>query len=77
MKNMKADLQAKRIISDSPVDQWCLINTHVKTDVNGNIQPVKSRDRTQRIDGTVAFLCAYRALMDHAGEYVNLNKETT
>ena len=76
MKNMKADLQAKKIVFDSPVDQWCLINTNVKTDVNGNIQPVKSRDRTQRIDGTAAFLCAYRALMDHSGEYINLNKET-
>lgn len=75
MKNMKADLQAKRIAYENPIDQWCLINTHIKTDVNGNIQPIKSRDRTQRIDGTAAFLCAYRALMDHSGEFVSLNKE--
>lgn len=75
MKSLKADLQAKRIVYDNPIDQWCLINTHIKTDVNGNIQPVKSSDRTQRIDGTVALLCAYRALMDHSNEYVNLNKE--
>jgi len=75
MKSMKADLQAKRIVFDSPIDQWCLINTHIKTDVNGNIQPIKSADRTQRIDGTAAFLDAYRVLLDHASEYINLNKE--
>ena len=74
MKNIKADLQAKRIVFDNPIDQWCFINTHVKSDVNGNIQPVKSLDRTQRIDGTAAFLCGYRVLMDHEGEYVNLNQ---
>lgn len=74
MKNLKADLEAKRVVFDNPIDQWCLINTNVKTDVNGNIQPVKSADRTQRIDGTAALLCAYRVLMDHKGEYVNLNK---
>jgi len=75
MKNIKADLQAGRILADSPIDQWCLINTRIKTDVNGNIQPIKSRDRTQRIDGTIALICGYRALMDHSKEYVNLNKE--
>ena len=75
MKNTKADLQAKRVVFDNPIDQWCLINTHVKTDVNGNIQPIKSPDRNQRIDGTAAYLDAYRVLMDKSGEYINLNKE--
>jgi len=75
MKNTKADLQAKRVVFDNPIDQWCFINTHVKTDVNGNIQPIKSSDRTQRIDGTAAYLDAYRVLTDHIGEYINLNKE--
>lgn len=77
MKDTKADLQAKRIVFDSPIDQWCLINTNIKTDVNGNIQPVKSSDRTQRIDGTAAFLDAYRVLKDKADDYINLNKEAT
>ncbi|MBQ3660426.1 MAG: terminase large subunit [Firmicutes bacterium] len=75
MKEAKADLQAKRVIFDSPIDQWCLINTHVRQDVNGNIQPQKSLDRTQRIDGTAAFLDAYKVLKDRMGEYVNLNEE--
>ena len=74
MKNLKADLQAGRVIYDNPIDQWCLINTHIKTDVNGNIQPVKSLDRTQRIDGTAAFLCAYRVMMDHKGELLKYNE---
>ena len=47
----------------------------MKTDVNGNIQPVKSIDRTQRIDGTAAYLCAFKVLRDKAGEYINMNKE--
>jgi len=76
MKNTKADLQAKRIVFDNPIDQWCLINTHVKTDVNGNIQPVKSADRTQRIDGTAAYLDAYKVLQDKMSEYLNLNQES-
>jgi len=75
MKNTKADLQAKRVVFDNPIDQWCLINTSIKTDVNGNIQPVKSADRTQRIDGTAAYLDAYKVLMDKQNEYINLNKE--
>ena len=75
MKECKADLQAKKIVFDSPIDQWCLINTHIKADVNGNIQPQKSLDRTQRIDGTAAMLDAYRVLMDKRSELVSLNKE--
>lgn len=75
MKDTKADLEANRIVFDNPIDQWCFINTHVKTDVNGNIQPIKSADRTQRIDGTAAFLDAYTVLCDKKGEYINLNKE--
>ncbi|MBQ2626012.1 MAG: terminase large subunit [Kiritimatiellae bacterium] len=75
MKDTKADLQAKRVVFDSPIDQWCLINTTIRTDVNGNIQPVKTSDRTQRIDGTAAYLCAYKVLRDKAGEYINMNEE--
>ena len=75
MKDAKADLQAGRVVYDNPIDQWCFINTHVKTDVNGNIQPVKQLDRTQRIDGTAAYLCAYKVLCDKRLDYINLNKE--
>lgn len=55
MKDLAADLKEKLIVYDNnPVDKWCLINTQVKTDVNGNIQPVKGMDSRNRIDGTLA-----------------------
>lgn len=74
MKNLKADLEAKRIIyGGNPVDKMCLMNTEVKADINGNIQPVKSLDQRRRIDGTIALLCAYKVLCDKKDEYINLN----
>jgi len=75
MKDLKADLGAGLIIdNNNPVDKWCLVNTEVKTDINGNIQPVKSLDSRRRIDGTVALLCAYTVLCDKRDEYVGLNE---
>lgn len=74
MKNLAADFKAHRIVyNNNPVDKWCLVNTEVKTDVNGNIQPVKSLDARRRIDGTVALLCGYKVLQDKADVYINLN----
>ena len=75
MKDLAADFKAGKIIyNNNPVDKWCLYNTEVKTDINGNIQPVKSLDARRRIDGTVALLCAYKVLMDKMDMYINLNK---
>ena len=74
MKSLAADFKAHRIVyNNNPVDKWCLVNTEVRTDVNGNIQPVKSLDARRRIDGTVALLCAYKVLQDKADVYINLN----
>lgn len=74
MKDLRADFDAHKIIyNNNPIDKWCLYNTKVKTDINGNIQPVKSNDRTQRIDGTVSLLCAYKALQDNKNDYINMN----
>lgn len=76
MKDIKADFMSKHIIyNNNPIDKWCLMNTTVKRDVNGNIQPVKGLDATQRIDGTMALLCGYKVLQDKKDSYVNLNKE--
>ena len=61
------------IYDNNPVDKWCLANTEAKTDVNGNVQPVKSLDARRRIDGTVALLCAYTVLQDKKDLYINLN----
>lgn len=74
MKDLKADFQEKNIIyQNHPVLKWCLMNTVAKTDVNGNVQPVKTLDVTQRIDGAVALLCAYTVLCDNRDKYINLN----
>lgn len=74
MKDLAADFDAHRVIYDNnPIDKWCLANTEVKTDVNGNIQPVKSLDAHRRIDGTVALLCCYTVLQDKKDLYINLN----
>lgn len=75
MKDLKADFIAGNIIyNNNPIDKWCLINTAVKTDINGNIQPVKSADATQRIDGTIALINAYKVLCDKKDAYIGLNE---
>lgn len=74
MKNLAADFKAKRIIYDNnPILKWCLINTEVKTDINGNIQPVKGLDSRKRIDGVAALIDAYKVLQDKRDQYINLN----
>lgn len=75
MNELHADFKAHRVIyNNNPIDKWCLINTNVRKDINGNIQPVKSLDRTQRIDGTVALMCAYIPLLNNRDNYIALNK---
>lgn len=75
MKQLAVEFEEHHVIyNNNPIDKWCLINTAVKTDVNGNIQPVKTLDPRNRIDGTVALLCAYKVLQDNMDKYVNLNK---
>ncbi len=74
MKCLAADFKAKRVIYDNnPILKWCLINTEVKTDVNGNIQPVKGLDPRKRIDGVAALIDAYKVLRDKRDQYINLN----
>ena len=75
MKNLAADFKAKRIVYDNnPIMKWCLINTEVKTDTNGNIQPVKGLDSRKRIDGVAALIDGYKILQDKRDQYVNLNR---
>lgn len=76
MKDLKAEFQAHNIVYDNnPIDKWCFMNTEVKTDVNGNIQPVKGMDKTQRIDGTMALIDAFVVLQDMRNNYIDYNKE--
>lgn len=72
MQMMGADLQAKKINYDNnPVLKWCLTNTGVQIDRNGNIVPIKSQGARQRIDGTASMLDAYVGLYEHFNEFKN------
>ena len=74
MKDLAADFRDHRVLyNNNPVDKWCLVNSEAKTDVNGNIQLVKSLDPRRRVDGTAALLCAYTVLQDKKDLYINLN----
>ncbi|MDC2866522.1 terminase large subunit [Bacillus sp. BP-3] len=73
LKEMKADLAAKRIVHNSnPIDMWNLSNAEIKADINGNIQLVKGMDNRKRIDGVVSLACGYIVLKDKWDDYANL-----
>lgn len=71
MQKLGADLQAKKInYNNSPILKWCLTNTGVQTDRNGNIVPIKNQAAKQRIDGTASMLDAYTGLFEHYEEFI-------
>lgn len=71
LQMMGADLQAKKInYNNSPILKWCLTNTGVLTDRNGNIVPIKNQAAKQRIDGMASMLDAYVGLYEHYNEFV-------
>ena len=73
MKDLKVDLADHRIVNGgNPIDEWCFMNMEIKTDINNNNQPIKSADQTQRIDGGVACINAYKILCDKMEEYSTL-----
>lgn len=73
MQRLGADLQAKRVnYNNNPVLKWCLSNTAIETDRNGNIVPVKNQQARQRIDGTASLLDAYVGLCEHYNEFCDL-----
>lgn len=70
MQMLGADLQAHRVnYNNNPVLKWCLTNTGIQTDRNGNIVPVKNQSPRQRIDGTAALLDCYVGLYEHYNEF--------
>ena len=72
MQMMGADLQAKKInYNNSPILKWCLTNTGIQTDRNGNIVPIKAQAAKQRIDGTASMLDSYVGLYEHYTEFIN------
>jgi len=72
MQMLGADLQAKKInYNNSNILKWCLTNTGVQTDRNGNIVPIKAQSAKMRIDGTASLLNAYVGLYEHYNEFLN------
>jgi len=70
MQMLGVDLQAGRVVyNNNPILKWCLTNTGIQTDRNGNIVPIKNLSPKQRIDGTASLLNAYVGLYEHYGEY--------
>lgn len=73
MKNLGADLKAKKIVyNNNPILKWCISNTAIETDKNLNIQPSKTNNQRRRIDGLASLLNAYVALERHYEDYENL-----
>ena len=71
MQQLGADLAAKKVnYNANPLLLWCITNTGVKADVNGNIQPMKNNSKKYRIDGLASLLDAYVGLMEHYNEYL-------
>ncbi|KYH30747.1 phage terminase [Clostridium tepidiprofundi DSM 19306] len=71
MQMMGADLQAKKInYNNNPILKWCLTNTGIQTDRNGNIVPIKNQASKQRIDGVASMLDAYVGLYEHYEEFI-------
>lgn len=72
MQHLGADLQAKKVnYNNNPILKWCLTNTAVQEDRNGNIVPKKASSPKQRIDGTASLLDAYVGLYEHYNEFLN------
>lgn len=72
MQNLGADLQAKKVnYNNNPILKWCLTNTAVQEDRNGNIVPKKASSPKQRIDGTASLLDAYVGLYEKYNEFMN------
>ncbi|WP_127059117.1 terminase large subunit [Veillonella ratti] len=73
MKSIGADLEANRVNYDNnPVLKWCMANVAIDIDRNGNIQPTKTMNAKQRIDGFASLLDAYVVFERNREEYLNI-----
>ncbi|MBR1437750.1 MAG: terminase large subunit [Synergistaceae bacterium] len=75
MQQLGADLTAKRVnYGNHPILKWCIANTNIQEDRNGNIVPVKRRNPIYRIDGLASLLDSYVGLMEHYTELKGMAK---
>lgn len=74
MQMLGADLQAKKVnYNNSSLLKWCMTNTGIETDRNGNIVPIKAQNPKYRIDGLASLLDAYVGLYEHFNEFKELS----
>lgn len=70
MQMLGADLKAKKVnYNNSSLLKWCMTNTGMQEDRNGNIVPIKAQNPKYRIDGLASLLDAYVGLYEHYTEY--------
>ncbi|WP_129045015.1 terminase large subunit [Companilactobacillus metriopterae] len=73
MNSLGADFKSQKIVyNNNPILKWCISNTTVDIDRNGNIQPSKGSNQHKRIDGLASLLDAYVAWENHMDEYQSL-----
>ncbi|MGN5893801.1 terminase large subunit [Staphylococcus simulans] len=71
MQNLGADLEKHKVnYNNNPILKWCLTNTGIETDRNGNIVPIKNQSAKRRIDGVASLLDAYVGLFDNYEEFL-------
>lgn len=71
MKQLRALYESNMIVDGhNPINEWCRMNTNIKRDANDNIRPIKAEGKAvHRIDGFMAELDAYVAMLRHKDEY--------
>jgi phage terminase large subunit-like protein len=73
MQQLGAALEAKQIVyNNNPITKWCLSNTAIIQDKNGNQKPSKTSNQRRRIDGLAAMLDAYVIYLEHMTDYLNM-----
>lgn len=73
MKSLGSDLASKKInYNNSGLLKWCISNTRVKVDENGNVKPIKGINPNKRIDGLASLLDAYAMFEKYVEDYTAL-----
>lgn len=73
MKNLAADLEAKRInYNNNSILKWCLSNSNVDVDRNNNISLIKTNNPKRRIDGAASLIDAYVIYERYYEDYINM-----
>lgn len=70
MKLTEAELKSRTVnYSGNPVDKWCLANCAMTMDGTGQIQPVKQKQFTKRIDGAVTLIMLFEIFRRYRSDF--------